>query len=153
MRNTKSEVSPVRRRALAVLFATTTALATAAGAANASTPAKSGTGSWICDNQVCLRVLPTGSVTPDNSSGCSGSVCVTVVGNGSSGYSTSGQGYGFYGHIQVFGPGLQYTGGEAYNPAAAGSGHGDGTTCAVGWMAITGGGHTNVGEPCEHVSG
>lgn len=119
--------------------------ASAANAPAAPTP-------WSCGGAVCMRVMPTVSVQPFNSHGCNGDVCITVTGNATTGYSTVGQGSGFFGHVQVFGPDLQTTGAEANNPVASGNGIGAGQTCAVAWMAVTGGGHTQVGKACESVS-
>ena len=136
------------KRVIPVVLSLLTLATVSAGTAAAAPAA--GSGGWTCDGQVCLRVVPAAAAKPMNASGCNGSVCINVVG-GPSGYSTSGQGYSFYGHIQVYGPNLQHSGGDASNPVASGSGWGSGQTCAVGWAKTTAG-YAQVGKPCETVS-
>ncbi|HEY4453037.1 MAG TPA: hypothetical protein VGN81_01895 [Pseudonocardiaceae bacterium] len=136
---------------IALLAASVLALSVVAGGVADAAPQANST-DWHCGGQVCLRMLPEAVAKPADAHGCNGAVCVTVVGRAATGYSTSGSGYGFYGHVQVYGPNLQTTGAEAYNPVASGSGWGAGQTCAVGWQAVTGGGHTQVGKACETVS-
>jgi hypothetical protein len=107
---------------------------------------------WTCAGQVCLAVDPAGGITPMDNSGCNHQVCIYVTGDASNGYSSSGHGSGFYGHIHVWGPGgLDRNGDDANAPVASGSGRGRGQTCAEGWKQVTGG-YTSVGLPCVQVN-
>lgn len=107
---------------------------------------------WSCDKQTCLTVLPAGSTTPRDASGCNRDVCITVTGTADTGYSTSGNGSGFYGYIHVWGPHLDVTGQTSGNPATSGSGYGAGKTCAEGLAPIGNGMVQSRGLPCEQVS-
>ncbi|MET8770954.1 hypothetical protein [Streptomyces sp. NPDC004658] len=67
--------------------------------------------------------------------GCDHKVCVNVVGN-ASGNTTSGYYSGsnrFYGHINVWGPGMRVEGRDSAYSGVAGKGRGSGQTCAEGW--------------------
>ncbi|UFR06085.1 hypothetical protein KBP30_35090 [Streptomyces sp. Go40/10] len=116
----------------------------AAGRAHASA-------AWRCARDVCLRV----SEVPErrDAHGCNHKVCINVVGN-ASGYTTSGYYSGsnrFYGHINVWGPGMRVEGKDSAYPGVAGKGRGTGQTCAEGWE-LDNGRYTSVGLPCEDVS-
>jgi hypothetical protein len=131
-----------------MLFATVAGMLFAsAGAAAAATDS-----GWTCDGKVCLRVVSDATMSPQDAYGCNGSVCISVTGTAARGYSSSGIGSGFYGHIHVWGPGgLNVNGPTAWSPVASGSGRGSGKTCAQGWENVTGG-YLSVGRPCETVS-
>jgi hypothetical protein len=134
-------------RRYAVLIVTVAALLLASGGTANAAPATH----WTCDGQVCLTVLHSSAV-PQDATGCNGKVCIYVTGDASHGYSTSGQGRDFYGHIHIWGPGgLNVNGRTAWAPVASGSARGKGQTCAQGWQNITGG-YRSVGLPCEQVS-
>ncbi|MFF5550751.1 hypothetical protein [Streptomyces olivaceoviridis] len=130
----------------AVAFALITA---SAGAGAAGTAHESA--AWECARDVCLQV----SKTPGHrdAHGCNHKVCVNVVGN-ASGYTTSGYYSGsnrFYGHINVWGPGMRVEGKDSAYPGVAGKGRGTGQTCAEGWE-LDNGRYTSVGLPCKDVT-
>ncbi|MFJ7147066.1 hypothetical protein ACIQVT_02540 [Streptomyces sp. NPDC100445] len=120
-------------------------------AAGAAETARSAGPGWTCAKDVCLRVGDEARLK--DAHGCNHKVCVTVSGN-ASGYTTRGI-YGgssrFYGHINVWGPGMRVEGRDSAYPGATGSGRGSGQTCAEGWE-LSGGTYTSVGLPCEEVS-
>lgn len=110
---------------------------------------------WSCSGQACLKIVPSvvsPGATPRDANGCNRKVCIYVVGTAAGGYSTAGQGSGFYGHIHIWGPHLNLNGPTSANPSASGNGWGSGQTCAEGWAPIGDGRYQSMGRPCEYVS-
>ncbi|TWP52495.1 hypothetical protein FKR81_09215 [Lentzea tibetensis] len=102
------------------------------------------------DTTMSLDTASISSVGPLDASGCSLKTCIKVTGN-AAGYTTSGSGSGFCGHIRVWGPRMVHDGPFGCNPAASGSGWGTGTTCAEGWEHMPDGSYQSRGRACKDV--
>ncbi|MEV0390484.1 hypothetical protein [Nonomuraea sp. NPDC050643] len=122
----------------------------AGGAATASPVLAQQSTAYTCGGQVCIRVVPDGTVAPMDAHGCSVKTCVTLTGDASKYYIT-GSGRGFFGHVHVWGPGVNRYSAIDFDPSIRTLGRGAGKACAEGWdleHAPTG---PSVGLACKDV--
>lgn len=112
------------------------------------------------------RLLVTGGITatlmtsalagsaaaapPPSSHGCSLQTCITLTGTAAS-YRATGQGENFYGHVHIWGPGIDYNGPTGTNPVATRTSRGSGTVCAEGWEHLPNGTLRSKGLACNDV--
>jgi hypothetical protein len=100
------------------------------------------------------RAISAGTtVSPADASGCNGDVCINVTGDftGWSAWATS-HGQYLYGHIQILGPGQNWSGADGWGPPNTPTvyGGGGGQICAIAWVKTTTG-YANNGEACETI--
>ncbi|WP_447190305.1 hypothetical protein [Streptosporangium sp. G12] len=105
---------------------------------------------WTCSGEVCLRHVEQGvAALFDN---CSLDTCIEVFGSAVRWSATAyGEG-GWYGHVDLWGPGHpRHSGPNGRNPTVTGTGKGVGSVCAQGWESLGGGRYASKGLPCVWV--
>ncbi|RBQ21046.1 hypothetical protein DP939_08310 [Spongiactinospora rosea] len=82
---------------------------------------------------------------------CTGKTCIYYSGTGAGGFYAIASGKDFYGHVDLWGPGITFRNSPtATNPSTDAHGLGSGWVCARGW-AHSGGQYIEMGWPCVHV--
>ncbi|TDD20107.1 hypothetical protein [Nonomuraea diastatica] len=122
----------------------------AAAAATASPALAQQSTEYTCSGQVCIRLVPDGTVAPMDAHGCSVKTCVTLTGNASK-YFITGSGHGFFGHVHIWGPGVNRYSEIDFDPSIRTVGKGAGKACAEGWDLANAPTGPSVGLACKDV--
>ncbi|MFD9944855.1 hypothetical protein ACFWYW_39535 [Nonomuraea sp. NPDC059023] len=121
---------------------------TAATMAPTSPPAAAA--EYTCGGEVCIRVVSDEKAALKDAHGCNFKTCVTLTGNASKYYIT-GSGHGFFGHVHIWGPGVNRYSDIRANPSITTLGRGAGKACAEGWDLQQPPTGPSVGLACKDV--
>ncbi|MEW9550638.1 hypothetical protein [Nonomuraea sp. NPDC050783] len=142
-------IIPPRRKTLFPVLGLTltllTGMATTAGPALAQRST-----AYTCSGQVCIRVIPEGMSVAMDAYGCNYKTCVTLTGNATK-YTIKGSGHGFFGHVHIWGPGVNRYSDIGPDPVVTALGRGAGKACAEGWDLVNAPLGPSVGLACKDV--